>query len=114
MSTLPLTRRPEWRALAEHHGRIRDVHLRELFARDPGRGDRMVAEAAGLYLDYSKHDGSDLGPAVAYEVLRAYSRRDLTFRFVSNVDGTDFQGTRLIPCDVLVFCRTQNYRGRKA
>jgi glucose-6-phosphate isomerase len=55
MSTPALTRRPEWRALAEHHVAIRDVHLRELFARDPGRGERFVAEAAGLYLDYSKH-----------------------------------------------------------
>src|SRR5204863_6198400 len=40
---------------AEHHGKIRDVHLRALFAGDPGRGERFVAEGAGLYLDYSKH-----------------------------------------------------------
>src|SRR6266849_2530250 len=189
MSTPTLTRRPEWRALAEHHGKLRDVHLRELFAGDPGRGERFVAEGAGLYLDYSKHritaetvtlllglaeavglrgridamfrgdkinvsenrpalhvalraprtasivvdgedvvprvhevldrmsafatrvregewtghtgrpirnvvnigiGGSDLGPVMAYEALRYYSRRDLTFRFVANVDGTDF------------------------
>jgi glucose-6-phosphate isomerase len=184
-----LTRRPEWQALGEHHRKIRDVHLRELFADDPGRGERLVAEAVGLYFDYSKHritgetltllvalaeaaglrgridamfrgekinvsegravlhvalraprtaaivvdgedvvprvhevldrmsafadrvrdgrfaghtgrpirsvvnigiGGSDLGPVMAYEALRHYSRRDLTFRFVSNVDGTDF------------------------
>jgi glucose-6-phosphate isomerase len=189
MSTPTLTRRPEWRALAEHHGKLRDVHLRELFAGDPGRGERFVAEGAGLYLDYAKHritaetitlllglaeavglrgridamfrgekinvsenrpalhvalraprtasivvdgedvvphvhevldrmsvfatrvregqwtghtgrpirnvvnigiGGSDLGPVMAYEALRHYSRRDLTFRFVANVDGTDF------------------------
>ena len=189
MSTPTLTRRPEWRALAEHHARIRDVHLRDLFAWDPTRGERLVAEAVGLYLDYSKHrltgetiallvklaqalglreridamfrgerinvserrpalhvalraprtasivvdgtnvvprvhevldrmsdfadrvrggrwtgytgrpirnvvnigiGGSDLVPVMAYEALRHYSRRDLTFRFVSNVDGSDF------------------------
>jgi glucose-6-phosphate isomerase len=184
-----LTERPQWRALAEHRGQIERLHLRELFAADPSRGERLVAEAAGLYLDYSKnritdetlrlllalgeacrlreridamfrgdrinateqravlhvalrappsericvdgrdvvpdvhavldrmaafvasvrsgewtgHDGrrirnvinigiggSDLGPVMAYEALRYYSRRDMTFRFVSNVDGTDF------------------------
>ncbi len=184
-----LTQRPAWRALESHYRSIRDVHLRDLFARDPGRGERLSAEAAGIFLDYSKHritdetlrllmelarecglreridamfagepinetehrsvlhialraprsesllvdgrnvvpevhqvldrmsifadrirsgewkghtgkpirnvinigiGGSDLGPVMAYEALRHYSRRDLTFRFVSNVDGTDF------------------------
>jgi len=184
-----LTARPEWRALAEHLGRIEGRHLRELFAADPSRGTRMAAEGAGLYLDYSKNrideqtlrlllaladacrlseridamfrgdrintteeravlhialrapaemrilvdgrdlvpgvhavldrmaafaarvrsgewtghsgkrmrnvvnigiGGSDLGPVMAYEALRHYSQRDMTFRFVSNVDGTDF------------------------
>jgi glucose-6-phosphate isomerase len=184
-----LTQRPEWRALAEHRGQIECRHLRELFAADPSRGERLVAEAAGLYLDYSKNritdetlrlllalaeacsireridamfrgdkinateqravlhvalrtppserilvdggnvvpdvhavldrmeafvarvrsgewtghsgrrirnvinigiGGSDLGPVMAYEALRHYSQRDMTFRFVSNVDGTDF------------------------
>jgi glucose-6-phosphate isomerase len=183
-----LTERPQWRALAEHHGQIGRRHLRELFAADPSRGERLVAEAAGLYLDYSKNrvtdetlrlllalaeacflreridamfrgdkinateqravlhvalrappnahilvdgrnvvpdvhavldrmagfssrvrsgewtghtgkrirnvinvgiGGSDLGPVMAYEALRHYSQRDMTFRFVSNVDGTD-------------------------
>src|SRR5947199_7455605 len=55
----PLTRRPAWRALAAHHRRLRDVHLRQLFAEDPGRGERFVAEGAGLYLDYSKHRATD-------------------------------------------------------
>ena len=185
----PLTGHPAWRALSEHHKRIRNVHLRELFAGDPQRGERLTAEAAGLYLDYSKNrvtdetialllrlakerglaerieamfngqkinvteqravlhvalrapenerilvdgvdvvpevhavldrmaafseevrggrwrghtdrpirnvinigiGGSDLGPVMAYEALRHYSRREMTFRFVSNVDGTDF------------------------
>ncbi len=177
-----------WRALEQHHADIGDVHLRELFADDPGRGERLTAEAEGLFLDYSKHrvtdesmrlllelarerglserieamfrgerinvtedrpvlhvalraprhssivvdgvdvvaevhevldrmtvfsdrvrsgewtghsgrpirnvvnigiGGSDLGPVMAYEALRHWSRRDITFRFVSNVDGTD-------------------------
>jgi glucose-6-phosphate isomerase len=185
-----LIKRPAWKALIEHHQRIRNVHLRELFASDPQRGERLTGEAAGLYLDYSKNrvtdetiavllrlaeecglaerieamfsgqkinvtehravlhvalrapenerifvdgvdvvpevhavlnrmaafseevrsgrwhghtdrpirnvinigiGGSDLGPVMAYEALRHYSRRDLTFRFVSNVDGTDFE-----------------------
>ena len=185
----PLTRRPAWTALAEHHQQIRGVHLRELFARDAGRGERLTAEACGIYLDYSKNritddtlrlldglaeacglrgridamfrgdrinvsenrsvlhvalrapvgasilvdgedvvpgvhavldrmtafanrvrggawtgqtgrrirnvvnigiGGSDLGPVMAYEALRHYSDRGLTFRFVSNIDGTDF------------------------
>jgi glucose-6-phosphate isomerase len=184
-----LSERPQWRALTEHRGEIERRHLRELFAADPSRGERLVAEAAGLYLDYSKNrindetlrllvalaeacslreridamfrgdkinateqravlhvalrappserifvdsrnvvpdvhavldrmadfssrvrsgkwtghtgrrirnvvnigiGGSDLGPVMAYEALRHYSQRDMTFRFVSNVDGTDF------------------------
>ncbi len=178
-----------WSALEAHYRQIRDKHLRELFAEDPERGERFTAEAAGIYLDYSKNritaetlrllvnlaeasglraridamfagekinvserravlhvalrapaeatilvdgrnvvpevhavldkmaafserirsgdwkghtgkrirnvvnvgiGGSDLGPVMAYEALKAYSQRDLTFRFVSNVDGTDF------------------------
>jgi glucose-6-phosphate isomerase len=185
----PLTERPAWRALREHHKTVGTLHLRELFAEDPGRGERLSLEALGLYLDYSKNrvtdetiallvrlaqecglaqritamfggekinvtedravlhvalrapagerllldgvdvvpevqavlarmttfcdavrsgewrgytgrplrnvinigiGGSDLGPVMAYEALRHYSRRDMTFRFVSNVDGTDF------------------------
>jgi glucose-6-phosphate isomerase len=185
----PLTARPAWRALAEHHARIRKTHLRELFAADPARGERLAVEALGLYLDYSKNritdetlllllqlaeeswlrtridamfrgerinitedravlhvalraprgatilvdgenvvpkvhavldkmsdfvnrvrsgawlghtgkrirnvvnigiGGSDLGPVMAFEALRHYSDRAMTFRFVSNIDGTDF------------------------
>ncbi len=189
MPTTPLRQRPAWKALEQHHHEIGDRHLRDLFAADPGRGERLTAEAAGLYLDYSKNritdetvrlllglaaesgleehrdamfrgepinvsehrsvlhvalrmprgsslvvggadvvaqvhevldrmagfagrirsgdwkgytgkpirnvvnvgiGGSDLGPVMVYEALRHYSRRDLTFRFVSNVDSTDF------------------------
>ncbi|MEO8452823.1 MAG: glucose-6-phosphate isomerase [Gemmatimonadota bacterium] len=198
----PLTERPAWKALQHHHRSIQDVHLRQIFADDPQRGQRLTAEAAGIYLDYSKHrvtdetlrllvrladdcglaariesmftgqkinvseeravlhvalraplgerivvdgadvvpavhavldrmatfadrvrggdwkghtgrpirnvvnigiGGSDLGPVMAYQALRHYSRREITFRFVSNIDGTDFvEATRdLDPRDTL-------------
>jgi len=184
----PVTTSPAWRALETHFQQIRGVHLRELFAEDPRRGERFHVEAAGIYLDYAKNrithetlrlllqlaescglrarieamfrgdainvserraalhvalraapgasmvvngedvvpgvhavldqmahfcnqvrsgvwqgysgkrirnvinigiGGSDLGPVMAYEALRHYSERNMTFRFVSNVDGTD-------------------------
>jgi glucose-6-phosphate isomerase len=184
-----LTRRPAWKALQVHFEKIKGLHLRELFCAEPGRGERMTAEASGIYLDYSKNritgetvslllqlaaesglraridamfggarinitenravlhvalraprdvsilvdgqnvvpdvhrvldnmaafskrvrsgewkgysgrsirnivnigiGGSDLGPVMAYEALKHYSERALTFRFVSNIDGTDF------------------------
>jgi glucose-6-phosphate isomerase len=187
--TAPLTQLSAWKALEAHSKIIGSQSLRDLFAKDPGRGTRLTAEAEGVYLDYSKHQitdetlklllqlaeqsglrdridamfsgekinitedravlhvalraprdeviktdgknvvpevhevldrmaafsdrirsgawkghtgktikniinfgigGSDLGPVMAYEALRHYSRRDMTFRFVSNVDGTDF------------------------
>jgi glucose-6-phosphate isomerase len=200
---VPLRQRPAWKALEQHHAEIAGRHLRELFAEDPGRGERLSAEAAGLYLDYSKNrvtdetlrllirlaeeseleqrrdmmfagerinvsenravlhvalrmpkesslvvdgvdvvaqvhevlgrmsgfaervrsgewkgftgkpiknvvnvgiGGSDLGPVMAYEALRHYSRRDLTFRFVSNVDSTDFvEATRDLSADETLF-----------
>jgi glucose-6-phosphate isomerase len=203
MPTIPLRERPSWKALEQHHSEIGGRHLRELFAEDPGRGERLSAEAAGLYLDYSKNritdetlrllirlaeesgleqrrdmmlagerinvsenrpvlhvalrmpkgsslvvdgvdvvtqvhevlgrmsdfarrirsgewkgfsgktiknivnvgiGGSDLGPVMAYEALRSYSRRDLTFRFVSNVDSTDFvEATRDLSADETLF-----------
>jgi glucose-6-phosphate isomerase len=203
MPTIPLRERPAWKALEQHYSEIGGRHLRELFAGDPGRGERLTAEAAGLYLDYSKNrvtdetlrlllqlaqesgleqrrdmmfrgerinvsenrpvlhvalrmpkgsslvvdgtdvvaqvhevldrmsafterirsgewkgftgktiknivnvgiGGSDLGPVMAYEALRFYSRRDLTFRFVSNVDSTDFvEATRDLSADETLF-----------
>jgi glucose-6-phosphate isomerase len=185
----PLTKRKAWKALQVHYKEVRDLHLRNLFADDPGRGERMTAEAVGIFLDYSKNritdqtirllvelaeesglrsridamfrgekinvtekravlhvalrapqgtsivvdgedvvpqvhavldkmtqfsnrvrsgewightgkrirnvinigiGGSDLGPVMAYEALKHYSDRAMTFRFVSNVDSTDF------------------------
>jgi glucose-6-phosphate isomerase len=198
-----LTESPAWQALAAHNAGMRAVHLRQLFADDPARGERLTAEAAGLYLDYSKNrindetlrlllqlaeergvaarigamwngekinftesravlhialraprdqrievydsnvvpdvhavldrmtafaqrvragewkghtgkriryvvnigiGGSDLGPVMAYEALRAYAQRDLEVRFVSNVDGADFEeATRGLPADETLF-----------
>jgi glucose-6-phosphate isomerase len=203
MPTSSLRDRPAFAALAAHHREIASVHLRELFANDPGRGERLVAEGPGLYLDYSKNrindetlrlllelaqqsdlverrklmftgapinvsehrsvlhvalrmpkdsslfvdgvdvvaqvhevlgrmarfsdkvrsgewkgftgkairnvinvgiGGSDLGPVMAYEALRSYSQRDLTFRFVSNVDSTDFvEATRDLSAEETLF-----------
>jgi glucose-6-phosphate isomerase len=199
----PLRDRPAWIALERHHAEIRDTHLRDLFAADPIRGERLTAEGAGIYLDYSKNHvtdetlallrqlaeesglaerteamfrgdhinttedravlhvalrmprerslivdgidvvaevhevldrmaafsekvrsgewkghtgkpirnvvnvgigGSDLGPVMAYEALRWYAQRDLTFRFVSNVDSTDFvEATRDLAPDETLF-----------
>jgi glucose-6-phosphate isomerase len=206
----PLSARPAWKALGEHHRRIRDRHLRQLFAEDPGRGERLTLEAAGLFLDYSKNrvtdetlkllvqlagecglraridamfrgekinvtedravlhvalrapkgasivvdgrnvvpdvhavldrmaefsnrvrsgawkghtgkrirnvvnvgiGGSDLGPVMAYEALRHYSERSMTFRFVSNVDGNDFvEATRdLDPAETLFVISSKTF-----
>ena len=55
----PLPQRPGWNALAAHYGEIKGLHMRELFANDPGRGERLAAEAAGIYLDYSKNRITD-------------------------------------------------------
>ena len=203
MSAMPLRERKAWQALQRHYDEIAGRHLRDLFAGDPGRGERLTAEAAGIYLDYSKNritdetmrllvelaeesgvperrdamfrgehinvsedravlhvalrmpageslivdgvdvvaqvhevlgrmrqfsdrirsgewtgftgkrirnivnvgiGGSDLGPVMAYEALRYYSQRDLTFRFVSNVDSTDFvEATRDLAADETLF-----------
>ena len=54
-----LTDTPSWRALTAHHARIKDLHLRTLFADDPGRAERFSAEGAGLFLDYSKNRITD-------------------------------------------------------
>src|SRR3981189_1214068 len=57
--TLPLIERPAWAALQAHHKRIAPFHLRKLFADDPGRGERLTLEAAGIFLDYSKNRVTD-------------------------------------------------------
>jgi glucose-6-phosphate isomerase len=55
----PLTRRPTWKALEQHHREIRELHLRNLFATDPARGERLTAEGVGSFLDYSKNRVTD-------------------------------------------------------
>ncbi len=58
-SLTPLRQRPAWKALETHYQKVRDLHLRQLFADDPGRGERLTAEAVGLFLDYSKNRITD-------------------------------------------------------
>ena len=206
----PLTKRKAWKALAAHFEEVGELHLRELFAQDPKRGERLTLEAAGLHLDYSKNritdetlkllfqlanesglkerinamfqgdtinitekravlhvalrapaeasifvdgedvvprvhgvldrmadfsnrvrngiwkghtgkrirnivnigiGGSDLGPVMAYEALRHYSVRTMTFRFVSNVDGIDLaEATRdLDPAETLFIVSSKTF-----
>jgi glucose-6-phosphate isomerase len=203
MASTPLKERKAWQQLERHYAEISGTHLRDLFAADPQRGERLTAEAAGIYLDYSKNritdetlsllidlaeesgvtqrrdamfrgehinvtenravlhtalrlpadaklivdgqdvvadvhavlarmrdfatrvrsgefkgftgkriknvinvgiGGSDLGPVMAYEALRHYCTRDITFRFVSNVDSTDFaEAVRDLAADETLF-----------
>jgi glucose-6-phosphate isomerase len=203
MPATPLRERKAWQALERHYAEISGTHLRDLFAADPARGERLTAEAAGIYLDYSKNrvtdetmgllielaeesgvaerrdamfrgehinvsenravlhtalrlpatatlvvdgqdvvadvhavlrrmrdfanrvrsgefkgytgkpiknvinvgiGGSDLGPVMAYEALKHYCTRDITFRFVSNVDSTDFvEAVRDLSADETLF-----------
>src|SRR5881392_2719720 len=205
-----LSDRPAWKALESHYHSIRDAHLRKLFADDPGRAERMTAEALRIVFDYSKNrvtdvtlqlllqlaeesglraridamfrgekinitenravlhtalraprgativvdgenvvpqvhavldkmadfsdrvrsgawkgytgerirnvinvgiGGSDLGPVMAYEALKHYSDRAMTFRFVSNVDGTDLaEATRdLDPAETLFIASSKTF-----
>jgi glucose-6-phosphate isomerase len=67
----PIEQTPEWAALVAHAAAIRDRHLRDLFAQDPGRAERMTAEAAGLYLDYSKHRVTDETLGLLFALARA-------------------------------------------
>ena len=80
-----LTQLPAWRALAEHFEQIKDVHLRQLFADDPRRGERLAVEGVGLYLDYSKQRVTDetlrlLVRLAAARGLRARSTRCIRAR----------------------------------
>src|SRR5947207_11204910 len=59
MSLTPLRQRPAWKALESHHHKINELHLRQLFADDAKRGERLTAEAVGVYLDYSKNRVTD-------------------------------------------------------
>ena len=79
----PLTRRAAWEALEAHSRQMKDVHLRTLFAHDPARGERLVAEGAGLTLDYSKHRVTDETLRLLLQLAEAADvagRRDAMFR----------------------------------
>src|SRR5439155_534861 len=105
--TLPLTARQSWKALQAHQEKIRELHLRTLFAEDAKRGERLTTEAAGIY----GNGGSDLGPVMAYEALKHYSDRAMTFRFVSNVDAADLvEATRdLNPAETLFIVSSKTF-----
>src|SRR5579871_123960 len=84
MAAIPmLTQRPAWKALETHQQKLRDSHLRQLFAEDPGRGERLTAEAVGIYLDYSKNRVTDETMALLIELAEESgvpARRDAMFR----------------------------------
>ncbi|MEI7625272.1 MAG: glucose-6-phosphate isomerase [Actinomycetota bacterium] len=66
-----MRKRPEWKALEAHHAELSQIHLRDLFAAQPGRGEQMTAEAVGLYLDYSKHRATNETVGLLIELARA-------------------------------------------
>jgi hypothetical protein len=70
-----ITGHPAWRALEDHHRAVRDRHLRQLFADDPRRGERMSAEAAGIYLDYSKNRVTEETVKLLFDLAEAVDLR---------------------------------------
>src|SRR5579859_3133373 len=72
----PLTQRPAWKALEEHYQSARNLHLRTLFAGDPRRGERFAAEAAGIYLDYSKNRITDETMRLLLELAESSGLRE--------------------------------------
>src|SRR6202453_3074271 len=83
MPTTPLRERKAWQALERHYAEISGRHLTDLFAEDPGRGERLTAEAAGLYLDYSKNRVTDETLRLLVELAGepgVAERRDAMFR----------------------------------
>ena len=82
MPVKPLRERPGFAALAQHHAKIADVHLRELFDEDPDRGERLRVEAVGLYLDYSKNRVTDETLGLLLDLAQESDlegRRDMMF-----------------------------------
>src|ERR1700730_15044002 len=78
-----VTGRPGWKALESHHQKIRELHLRQLFADDPKRGERLTTEALGLYLDYSQNSVTDETVKLLFELAQESGLRDrieATFR----------------------------------
>ena len=89
-SRLPLTRRPAWKALAAHHEAVRNLHLRDRFAEDPGRGERLTLTALGLFLDYSKNRVSD---QTLQLLLRLAEESDLAGRIAAMFSGERINAT---------------------
>ena len=76
MSISPLRKRGAWSALEAHHQAMKGVHLRQLFARDPKRGERLAAEGAGVYLDYSKNRINDETLSLLLELAQECGLRE--------------------------------------
>ena len=76
MNVAPLRQRPAWTALAAHARKIEKLHLRQLFADDSRRGERMTLEAAGLYLDYSKNRITDETLALLFQLAKESGLRE--------------------------------------
>jgi glucose-6-phosphate isomerase len=94
--THSLRKRPAWRALEKHYQKICNVHLRSLFADDPRRGERLVAEDAGIYLDYSKNRITDETIQLLVKLVEECGLRegiDAMFR------GKKISGGELVECD---------------
>ena len=84
----PLTQRQAWKALEAHHTNIREFHLRKLFADDPKRGERMTAEALGLYLDYSKNRITDETLKLLLQLAEESGLRERIDAIVSGASNT--------------------------
>ena len=102
MAMLPLRKRPAYAALAEHYAKIGGRHLRELFDEDPARGERLCAEAAGLYLDYSKNRITDETLDLLLQLAEQSDlehRRDMMF---AGVIFSEELGDASEPCERLL------------
>jgi glucose-6-phosphate isomerase len=84
MTPPALTQLPAWRALAAHHAAIKDLHLRDMFAQDPGRGERLAAEAEGIYLDYAKNRITDTTIGLLLDLAE---QSDLRARIAAMLSG---------------------------
>src|SRR5258706_5418584 len=74
----PLTQQPAWKALEEHCSEVRNLHLRKLFADDPGRGERLAVEDVGIYLDYSKNRITDETIQLLLQLAQSSGLRERT------------------------------------
>ena len=102
MAMLPLRKRPAYAALAEHHAKLEGRHLRDLFDDDPNRGARLCAEAAGLYLDYSKNRITDETLDLLLQLAEQSDlehRRDMMF---AGVIFSEELGDASEPCERLL------------